>query len=239
MFKLALYGDSLANPRHSIVKSNERYLSIIENFIRNQGIIDFIEIRDNAKGGATLYELFEKYKEDNTYFELPGNLLIIHAGIVDCAPRPVTDNTRTRISKLPKFLKKIVIKYIHHNRVSLIKKNNGYVKTSLTLFKEQLFEFVNHGKDNYEKIFIINICPTNVTIEQRSPGFTNNINKYNKAINEVISEIGSNRLRLINLNQYINQNIIQIDDYVVKEDGHHIHSLTHTWIAKEIIKQIN
>lgn len=239
MFKLALYGDSLANPRHGIVKSNERYLSIIENYIRNNGINDFIEIRDNAKGGATLYELYEKYKEDNTYFELPGNVLIIHAGIVDCAPRPVADITRTRISKLPEFFKKIVIKYIHQNRASLIKKNNGYVKTTLTLFKDQLFEFANHGKDNYEKIFIINICPTNATIEQRSPGFTNNIDRYNKVIDEVIFEIGSNKLRLINLNQHINQNISHIDDYVVKEDGHHIHPLTHTWIAEEIIKQIN
>ena len=157
MFKLALYGDSLANPRHGIVKSNERYLSIIENYIRNNGINDFIEIRDNAKGGATLYELYEKYKEDNTYFEIPGNILIIHAGIVDCAPRPISDDTRLRISKMPSLLKKVIIKYIHNNRASLIEKNNGYVKTSLRLFKEQLLEFINDGKDNYEKIFIINM----------------------------------------------------------------------------------
>jgi hypothetical protein len=238
VFKLALYGDSLANPRHGIVKSEERYIALIENHLRNKQKYEYFEIRDRAEGGATLSKLYNQYIEDNTYFELPGNILIIHSGIVDCAPRPINEYNRTKISKLPGFLKKTAIKYIHENRAVLLKKNGGYVKTELTKFTELMKNFINEGMNNYDCCFVINICPTNKEIEKHSPGFTNNINAYNDVIYKLIINTGSDKINLVNLNQMIKDNIEEIDKYVVKEDGHHIHAITHHWIAQEIINKL-
>ena len=198
IYKLALYGDSLANPRQGIVKSEERYISLIEKYIRETDKFSYLEIRDKAKGGATLTELYNQYIEDNTYYELPGNTLIIHAGIVDCAPRPVNDNNRNKIAKLPNFIKKIIVNYIHKNRASILSKNGGYVKTELFKFKDLMNNFINHGIENYNRVFIINICPTNKEIEARSPGFSNNIDKYNQAITDLVENAKSKKINLIN-----------------------------------------
>ncbi len=238
VFKLALYGDSLACPRQGIVKSHERYIALIEKHLRSKNPNTYIEIRDKAIGGATLSKLVESYNEDNTYFELPGNILIIHTGIVDCAPRPIADSTRNKIARLPNFIKKRIINYIHHHRAQLLNKNGGYVKTDVNRFSNLFSNLLNHAIQNYDSIFVINICPTTTKIENHSPGFTNNINRYNSEIPSIIKKINSNKINLVDINSYLNLNTENLEKYIVAEDGHHIHSLTHNWIANQIISKI-
>lgn len=238
VFKLALYGDSLACPRKGIVKSHERYIALIENHIRRISNYDYLETRDKAIGGATITRLIAEFKEDNTYFDLPGNILIIHSGIVDCAPRPINEVNRKRISRLPGFLKTKIIKYIHHNRANLLNRNGGYVKTDFSKFSSQFSSFVNEAILYYEKIFVINICSTTERIEAHSPGFINNINRYNTEIRTVISKANSNKVYLVDINHYINSHAMEIENFIVAEDGHHIHPITHRWIADQIISQI-
>jgi hypothetical protein len=239
IYKIALYGDSLACPRHGIVKSHERYIALLEKYIRSQNDIKYLEIRDNAMGGATIEDLYNQFAEDNTYYELPGNILILQTGIVDCAPRPINEKIRGRISRLPHIAKTLAIKYIHKNRASLINKSGGHVKIELTKFVDLMQVFLNEGIKNYQKIFIINICPTNSAIEQHSPGLSRNIEKYNNAIGELVTNTKSEKIHLINVNGLVKNDLNNIDKYIVKEDGHHIHAITHAWIADEIIHCLN
>jgi hypothetical protein len=237
IYKIALYGDSLACPRQGLVKSNERYIALLEKYIRSHNSFGYIEIRDKAIGGATIQKLQNEFLEDNTYFELPGDIFILHSGIVDCAPRPVNDHTRGRISKLPSFLRKPIIKYIHNNRAKLLQKNGGYVKTDLNKFINAFDNIVDIASRNYKNVFVINICPTLKRFEERSPGFTKNINLYNERISYTIKNFSN--IRLVDINSFIKQNENQIENYIVKEDGHHIHPITHQWIAQQIIDNLS
>jgi hypothetical protein len=238
VIKIALYGDSLAAPRQGVVASDSRYLALLEKHIRRNLPDSYIEIRDKAKGGFTISQLFSEYCEDNTYYELPGHILIIHAGIVDCAPRPVNDKLRNRIARLPGFLKKISIRFLHQNRARIIKSNGGFVKTDINLFKSTFMTFIRHSSSNFEKVFVINICPTNEMIERHSPGLTNNINVYNNGIKDTLNDLNLANVFLIDVHQMISGEMNHLDDYVVKGDGHHIHSKTHEWIAHEMIQHL-
>lgn len=234
IFKLALYGDSLACPRQNIVNSHERYIASIDSFLRSRSF-DYIEIRDKATGGATITDLYNAYKLDNTYFALPGDILIIHSGIVDCAPRPIKDTLRDKISKLPAFLKKPVIAHIHKNRRKLILKGEKVVRTEKKVFQNTLETFLHDAVVNYKKVFVINICPTNDDTNYRSPGFSESISEYNLVIAQTIEMVNSPRLGLIDIHQFISKQN-NIDKYIVKEDGHHIYPSTHKIISELIIE---
>lgn len=235
IIKLALYGDSLACPRIGIVESNERYIALVEKHLRKFDDSFYLELRDKSKGGATLPDLFSTYIIDNTYYNLPGDYIIIHSGIVDCAPRPINESFKKRINKLPLRVKSIVIKYIHNNRAKLIKSNKGgFVKTKLEIFEEVLRNFLAHASENYKKVFLINICPTNDKIEAHSPGLKANINIYNEKILEVFKSIKTSNIFLIDIYKEL-QSVENINNYIVEEDGHHIHPITHKLIAEKII----
>ena len=235
MIKLALYGDSLACPRQNVVRSDERYFALIENFLREKHKSDYLELRDKAIGGATLDQLYSAYKEDNTYYDLPGDYLIIHSGIVDCAPRPIDEETRSRVNRLPGFLKRAAIRYIHNNRAQLIEKNNGgFVRTDPSHFNKTFSTFLEHASANYKMVFIINICPTNSTIENRSPGLSQNIRDYNELIRTSVETISKKNIKLIDIYKILSEKN-NINDFIVEEDGHHIHPLAHQLIANEII----
>lgn len=239
IYKVALYGDSLACPRHNIVDSHERYIALVENYMRKEFKPEYIEVRDRAKGGAVISELYDAYIEDNTYYKLPGDVLIIQVGIVDCAPRPIDEARRVFISKLPGLVKRSIIRYIHKRRASMIKASGGFVKTSPEKFYSILNNFVGDAIQNYLQIFVINICPTNKEIEKRSPGFGSNIDKYNGIIYNVVENLKTDKLTLIDVNQMIKDDFDNIDSFVVKQDGHHIYPKTHKWIAEAIIKKLS
>ncbi len=235
MIKLALYADSLGCPRKGIVNSDQRYIALIENHLRTKYNQEYIEIRDKSKGGVTLPELLEQYNVDNGYYQLPGDYFILHAGIVDCAPRPIGDYLKQKISVLPGILKNRIIKYIHHNRARFINRTNGrLVRTSPTDFEKTLSNLLNHTSSNYTKTFVINVCPTNQLIETRSPGLTKNIIKYNKIIEDAIISLRSENVILIDVYNELSSSK-DLDLYIVKEDGHHIYPLTHELIANKII----
>jgi hypothetical protein len=235
MFKLALYADSLALPRKKIVDHRERYLTIIENWLRNDKGYSEIELKDRARGGITITDIQGLIDHDFGYYDFPGDIAILHCGIVDCAPRPIDEKMRERISKLPSFIKYRVIKYLHNNRSRILKKGRHYVKTNSSTFKEVYGEITDHLSVNYKRVYLVNICPTNTHIEAHSPGFSKNINSYNMIINELMNERAGKNISLIDVNKYITSSSEDIDTFITRDDGHHITPLTHQWIANEII----
>ncbi len=240
IYKIALYGDSLSCPRKGIVRSDKRYLAQLENFIRKKRNYEFIEIRDRARGGVLISQLWDEYEEDNTYYDLPGNVLILHSGIVDCAPRPIAPEQRNRLSRLPAFIRKPIINYIHKNRAKLLRKNGGgFVNTTNEKYKEVMERFLKSGCENYEYVFVITICPTNSETASRSPGLPVNISLYNTIIKETVQAMNKKNLFLVDVNGMICANETAIDDFIVKADGHHIHEKTHTWIAEQIVNTIH
>ena len=234
--KIAVYGDSLALPRKGIVNYNERYLFLIEQWLKNNYDIEYFEIKDRATGGVTVTELLKKYEHDVGYYDLPADIVVFQTGVVDCAPRPVNDVTRGKIDRLPNWIKKMVVKYLHNNRSKILESGKFYVKTSKELFHTNIKKLLTKAVVDYKNVYIINICPTNKKTENHSPGFSNKINEYNRVIFEVIKELNKANLHLIDIHSYINNRYVDIDKFMVAEDGHHITSFTHKVIADMIIE---
>lgn len=236
IIKIALYGDSLALPRKETVKYNERYFFLIQKWLNDNFNFDYIEIKDRAKGATTITELLSQYEHDAGYFELPGDIIIIQTGIVDCAPRPIDQKTRDKIGRLPSIVKSIIVKYIHKNRRKILQKGNSFVRTSKDLYYNTIKTLMTKAASDYKKVYVVNICPTNSKTEEHSPGFTKNIDEYNSLIKNAIENVSERNIFLIDINKYINEKRSEIDHYVLKEDGHHISALTHKIIAEMLIE---
>jgi hypothetical protein len=234
--KIALYGDSLALPRKGVVNYNERYFFLLEQWLRNHYEFEYLEIKDRAKGAIIVNEILAQYDHDLGYFDFPADIAVFHTGIVDCAPRPINENTRQIVAKLPSWIKNRVINYLHKNRSKILQKGKFYVKTEKELFHTTLKKIVSKATQDYKRVYFITICPTNHKTENHSPGFTKNINEYNNIIKNVFEETEQSNLFLIDINKYINDRYLDIDKYVLKDDGHHITALTHSIIANQIIE---
>lgn len=222
-------------PRKAIVKYNERYIFLLQEWIKKNKSPEYIELKDEAKGSVTILDMLEQYEHDSGYYEFPADVLILQSGVVDCAPRPVAQETRDKISKMPSLLKNIAIKYLHKNRKKILEKGNAHVRVERELFFNSVKQFLQRAVKDYKRIYVINVCPTNEKTEQHSPGFTNNINEYNDLIKKAIKEIGSKTIFLVDVNKYINDRFKSIDDFILKEDGHHLTPLGNKIIADEII----
>lgn len=235
-FSIALYADSLGLPRKNAVNYNERYIFLLEKFIREKLPVDYFEIKDRAKGAVTIKEIMDQYEHDAGYYDLPGDVVVFQTGIVDCAPRPVNQETRDRIGRLPVFVRKLVTGYIHKNRSKILQKGNAYVRTEKPIFSKLLRTLIDKAHNDYKRVYVITICPTNQKIENHSPGFTKHINEYNDVIKAVVKDAGYSNVFLIDINAFINDRYDQIDNYILKEDGHHINAKAHETIAEMIIK---
>ncbi|MBK7666229.1 MAG: SGNH/GDSL hydrolase family protein [Sphingobacteriaceae bacterium] len=236
IFKIALYGDSIACARQGVVESFQRYIALVDVFVRTKDL-NYIEIRDNAIGGATLPELYNLYLKDNTYFSLPGDLLIIQSGIVDCAPRPISDSLRSKISKLPKLIRNLAISYLHRNRRRLILKGKGYVRTNKIVFKNTLEKFLQHAASNYKTVIVVNICPTTPHFDKHSPGLSDSIALYNNIIDNTVEKLNVNNVFVLDIYNRVFREKGKITEYIVEADGHHIHPITHKIISEEIIEK--
>ena len=191
---------------------------------------------DRAKGAATVIEILKAYEHDEGYFEFPRDVVMFHFGVVDCAPRPINESKRQKISKLPSFFKKIVIRYLHNNRSKIIKKGKEYVKTEKDVFLKETSKLLEKASKDYKKVYVINISPTNTDTEVHSPGLTKNIKIYNEILKQTVNALRAKSVYLIDINKYISERFEKIDEYILKEDGHHITPLTNSVIAKMIIE---
>lgn len=218
--QIRLYGDSLSLPRVNKVEYNQRFISLFLNFLkRTTKEILFI---DRARANYTITDLYRWYLEDKKYFGNFSDIIIIQAGVVDCAPRPVPNRIRKLISFLPEKIKVCIIRFLHNNRSKLQKLGFKYFRTNIKKFKEVYSLFINDALKHCNNLYIINIAPTNDEIEHHSPGFKDSIYRYNTALYEIIKNTKSDKLKLVDVYKTLNNQEIKVDKYIFKEDGHHI-----------------
>ena len=228
------YADSLGLPRPGIVELNQRYIYLYEAWLRENRAEELFII-NRARTGYTIDKLFEVYKEDVSYIKEEKDVLIIHEGVCDCAPRPVSKKVKNIISRLPSFLKIRIISYLHKNRASLLKKGSVHYLVEKKEFKQTLEQWLADAVKKFKRIYLFNIAPTNNEIENHSPGFGKSIEDYNSIMKEVIEAIDDRRITLIDVYSMIiaKQNI---DGYITKEDGHHITVKAHQLYAAKLIE---
>lgn len=164
--------DSLSLPREAdgeTVKFDQTYINLLRK--------DFPEhtIADCAIGGATIWDLFRQsayYK----YFE--PDLVILHCGIVDCAPRAFTAFEQKLLNKMglrPKGL----TKFLRKHRGLKLSPEPKFYKTALRLKKQ--FDKVN--------MYSIGILPASGEYESKVPGIKSSIATYNSILAKIFKFI--------------------------------------------------
>jgi len=234
-FKVRLYADSLGLPRIGKVTVNERYIELLLRYWEEHHA-EGVSCLDRARCNYTIVDLYSWFSEDNKYFGKEGDVMILQEGVVDCAPRPLPRKIRTVISKSPRLLRRIIVKFIHKNRATLQNYGFKFTLTKPDDFYLHYFNWLNEIKEVFNRIYIINIAPTNENIEKHSPGFTENVSKYNKLIAKAIANVNSDKIKLIDIHSLILNSEHSLDDLILPEDGHHITALGHSLYANKIIE---
>jgi len=229
------YADSLGLPRPGFVYLDERYIYLFERWLREKDNNADIFLINRARRGSTIDQLYEVFKEDEEYIKGEKDILIIHEGVCDCAPRPVSSRLRKLISKLPPFLKHRIIHYLHNNRAKILKRGFIHYLVNPQEYERILTEWLSGAIKNFKRIYVFNIAPTNRDIEAHSPGFSASIKAYNGIINKVVADIDNSRITIVDVYSIINQ-YKEIDDLIIKEDGHHITALGHKMYAEMLIE---
>jgi hypothetical protein len=164
--KLSFYGDSLMLPRPGVLKPEECHPRLLENWLRAKAPIISWEVLQRACGGHTITEIADWMLNDDSYYtDISGGIAVIQAGIVDGAPRPVSQRTRKLIGRLPKALKKHVVQFLHLHRARILRSGLGSVITPIGRFEKAARNLLERACRTHERVFIITTCPTNAATE--------------------------------------------------------------------------
>lgn len=204
--RILIFTDSLSLPRSTpeICHHTDTW----PERLRNLGH----EVCLSAIGGATIKTLFRQtfYFGNTGYFDL----VIIQSGIVDCAPR-FARQWEVKLLQATPVLGKILLKALNTN---FIRSFRNITYTSPTSFKQFVDQF---DKSFTCPVWYIPILPASSAYEQRLPGVSKNIARFNQLLP---SE------RIID--------IMKLTSNDLMSDFHHLNSNGHYVITNAIIEKI-
>lgn len=195
--------DSLSLPRkykNDIVLWEDTYINQLRSIFPE---INFIQL---GFGGATITEL---HGQLNYYTVLSPDIVFLHCGIVDCAPRALGKIELELVKKFKLF--RIIRPFL-----KLFRKYRGVTYTNANIFELRLRSIKN--RFDKAKFYTIGILPGSVEYEQMVPGITKNIEKYNNILN--IDE------------NFIDNSIFPREGIAL--DHHHLNKLGHTELAERL-----
>ncbi len=235
---MRLYGDSLALPRSGNVKPRERYIARLCSWWSTNEGVESIELCDRSKGSMTVADLFQWYEHDNGYYGEAGEVLIIQGGVVDCAPRPVPRWMRRRIARMPQVLRKHTVKFLHKHRAAILLRTGGWQQLKPDEFRSVLTRWLPRAAQNFARVYVFNVAPTNRKTEEHSPGFTKSIELYNEILDSVSAALKLDNLFVIDVHAIISSaGPEEIDKHILAEDGHHLTARSHELYYEEIRKR--
>lgn len=223
----------MARPR--MVSMQQRYIQLFTDWLRQQDA-NPVCLMDRAKGGATLIELHQQFLHDESYIAGRKDILIVHAGIVDCAPRPVPLGVRRVIGRLPAPLKNKIVSLLHHNRARLMEAGFRYHLTDRSVFGDVVASWMNEAINLFERVYLFNIAPTNEAIERHSPGLTQSIDAYNLALSSCAGSFKTQDVNLIDVGALFAESGHDLDTLIDPQDGHHLTALAHRICADALIR---
>ena len=216
---ITVVGDSLALPRQlQQVEFHHTYPYLLAQWLRDQG--PPAEVWGSSNAGSTISQLMKRYDEYRTYVgQHPKGIGVVHLGVVDCSPRPIPSWLRRAIGKLPRLLRSPIIKFLHNYRVQLLRYGPGFLLTSHRKFRQTYRQLLDQMRQDFGRVYAVNIIPPGTHFESRSPGVGRKIVEYNAIIAEVVEAAGD--IELVDI-WSICQEPEALETYVSEHDGHHL-----------------
>jgi lysophospholipase L1-like esterase len=149
-------------------------------------------------------------------------VVVVHVGIVDCAPRVFLRREGQLVEKVrPARLKKFVFDFVHRHRRRIIElRPRVYVDP--VRFRNLVKQVIQKARAcDVRSLVFINIIVPPEEMEKRSPGFQENVLKYNRILNELVDD---EWVSLIDLNSLIagagGATKLTVDGIHINETGH-------------------
>ena len=170
------------------------------------------------------YELVDLRKTD---------VVVVHVGIVDCAPRVFLRRERQFVENLrPGFLRRFILDYVHRHRRAVVNmRKKVYVPPER--FNALVGQVMAKAKaSELRSLVIVNIITPPAEMDERSPGFIRNVGIYNEILR---THAEANGAHLIDIDRLIKETG-GVEQLTV--DGIHINEAGHKMLAQEIEKHV-
>ena len=221
MKKIVIIGDSLSLPR----PDDGINFECTYPYLLSKELDSFIIINRSRRANDTKEQTVNQNIMDDIVYLKP-DILIIHLGIVDCAPRIFSRNETTLLKYL-KFVNKYIIKFASRHRYLITKIfKKVYVKPNE--FQQNLEVLIKKVKEYTNKVYIVNIANTNEENINKSYGFIQHINTYNEILENIAKD---ENIKLIDINS--------VTGNILLDDGIHLNENGNIKMSQILIREIN
>ena len=232
---VVIIGDSLGAPRPWVgVDLKRTYGLQLAAYLGGEFFVANYSAGDNSSARSSKESFLRTYvrASDISY-------AVIHLGIVDCAPRLLSNFERllgavASRSEIFNFFFKLYVSFKSRHRYWLTKR---FPRTLVPLpaFEANYRRLINEliSTNPIKNIFLLEVAYPGSFLIEKSFNILGNINAYNDVIHRVAAENPS----LIDVIGVFQQTKAH-PDWITPEDGHHILPEAHDWIAQQLQDRI-
>lgn len=234
MSLVLVYGDSMCMPNvDDHVAVEDTYPELVAEYQASLGLKSRVYSR--GEGGRTINDHWARYVADRNFFTVGADdILIIHAGMVDCPPRPLPLKWRRRLERQPGFIRRPIVAFIKKNRPFLLKRGFVFYKTDPPIFKKRIEEWLDHASKLYSHIAVVAIPPIGQAAEDHSPGWRDNIIFYNRILAEAVAR-HPRGVYFVPIYDELSRSEEKFNECVTPRDGYHLQKKGHRLLRDLIV----
>lgn len=208
--RIVILGDSLGMAR-SEIKFEETYPYILQTSLPDCEIY----AKHRRANDSDLQSEFLNIQDDIDYMK--ADILVIHLGIVDCAPRLFSRAEQKRLQYL-KIISKYIIAFMSKRRF-FFTKLFPKVYVDRGSYEKNIRTLILSGKKNAKRVIVVNIADTSVENKKKSYGFEENIKQYNEVLSKLVEE---NEVELLEMFKITDESMLLEDGIHLSVKGNHL-----------------
>lgn len=205
--RIVILGDSLGMPRPE-VKLEETYPYILQ-----ENVSELLVYAKHRRANDTELQSNDLMIQDDIQYVNP-DILIIHLGIVDCAPRLFSKREQNALRYFKKINKYIIA--FMSNRRYFFTKLFPKVYVDIKSYEKNMRRLILSGKQSAKRVIVINIADTSAENKKRSYHFEGNIKDYNGILSNLVKENG---IELLNMYEISDESLLLEDGIHLNVDG--------------------
>jgi hypothetical protein len=223
--RILLIGDSLclpSRPGEGEIQEEETYPNVLLQELEGRDI-KFVDLITKGLRRRTIDTVVPELSSQIA--ECQPTHIIVHVGIVDCAPRVFSRRGQELVGNLrPSFLRSAILKFVHIFRRPIIKSFPLRVYTQPDDFLVHAQLIVKHilSMPSVRRGYFIAINEVPWRAEYRSPGFGVNVSHYNRLLRQACMEP---KISIIDFNPFAEE-FGGIEKLTI-QDGIHLNSQGH------------
>jgi len=160
-------------------------------------------------------------------------VVILQAGIVDCALRPLSPQERAWLSTLrPSFLRAVAIRFLHHFRDEIIRMRGVIQFTPLPEYLGSFARILEACHQYHCRVGVLPIFPVSQSIARRNLLLPQEIETYNRGM-----QTCAPRPHYFHVTDFFDPR--NIDDLMVNPESVHFNQVGHQLLAERLFTWIN